>query len=263
MIPESARGQLEDIVSGLAQILEDALLAVYLHGSAVLDCFGPRSDIDLLAVVQAPVPLEAKRSLVTLVLAESGPYEGTGGRWPVELDVVPVAALRRWRHPAPFEFHYGEYLRPRFEAGELEPWESPENRDLAAHVRVARHSGVALVGPPPEDLLPEVPEADFRDALLYDLEWGREHLRELGGIPGGIRNLVLGLARVWSTLATGEPQSKVSGAAWALPRLRAELRPVLEHARDLYVGALEDERWGTLPVADYNEAVADAVDHQL
>jgi streptomycin 3"-adenylyltransferase len=259
VIPAEIRPQLDTAVGGLRRILGDDLAGVYLHGSAVLGAFGPLSDIDVFAVVQQPLEPSTRRQLVELLLAESGPYESTGGMRAVELDVVLTSALRDWHHPAPLEFHYTESLRRRFEAGELEPWESLTNRDIAAHVRVLRHAGLALVGAMPEELFPDVPEADFRDALLYDVEWSREHISELGATPGGIRNAVLSLARVWAAFDTGAPQSKASGAEWALPRLPAELRPVLEHADAAYRGSAA-ERWESLPLGDYAAFVATKID---
>ena len=43
-------------------------------------------------------------------------------------------------------------------------------------------------------------------------------------------------------------------------RLPAEVRPVLEHGRDLYTGATDDERWESLAVAEYVTTVADEID---
>ena len=259
MIPAEIRPQLDAVVGGLGRILGDDLAGVYLHGSAVLGAFGPHSDIDVFAVVQRPLDPSTKRQLAELMLAESGAYEGTGGTRAVELDIVLTSALHDWHHPAPLEFHYSESLRPRFGAGELEPWDSLTNRDIAAHVRGLRHAGLALVGAAPEELFPDVPEADFRDALLYDVEWSREHIFELSATPGGIRNAVLSLARVWAAFDTGEPQSKASGAEWALPRLPAELRPVLEHAEAAYRNSAA-ERWERLPLADYTAFVATKIE---
>jgi streptomycin 3"-adenylyltransferase len=228
---------------------------VYLHGSAVLGCFGPLSDVDLVAVAAHRLGRGQKRQLADILLDISGSPR------PVELDLVLLSALRDWRHPAPFEFHYAESLRDRFRSGEHEPWESSTNRDLAAHVVVVRNAGVAIVGPPPGELFPDIPADDFRDALLYDVTWWREHVDELELIPGGIRNAVLSLARIWATLATGRQHSKATGTDWALPRLTAELRPVLERGRDLYIGKEGVERWAYLPVATYIESVAAEIDH--
>ncbi len=57
----------------------------------------------------------------------------------------------------------------------------------------------------------------------------------LGDLPGDTRNVLLTFARIWTTLATGEIRSKDEAATWALVRLRPEHRPVLAHARELYL----------------------------
>jgi hypothetical protein len=50
-------------------------------------------------------------------------------------------------------------------------------------------------------------------------------------LPWNTRNVVLTLPRIWSAVATDNVLSKDSAAAWALPRLPEEHRPVLERAR--------------------------------
>jgi predicted nucleotidyltransferase len=246
------RAQVDEIVSGLDSALDEDLVGVYLHGSAVLDCMGPWSDIDLLAVVENPLDADAKRRVAEVVLRTSGGYKRQGPRRPVELDVVRAAALREWRHPAPFEFHYSESFRERFAAGEVEPWDATTNRDLAAHVAVLRESGVALTGPSPRKLFPPVPDEDLRDALLYELEWTLRG--DIWLIPGAIRNTVLTRARIWATLSTGELHSKLTGAKWALPRLSKALRTVLQHALEVYRGTEQDD-WDDLPLDDFITAV--------
>ena len=249
MIPAEIRPQVEEVVAGLNAILEDDLLGVYLHGSAVLGCFGPRSDIDLVAVSQRAVRTEQRRRLVDALLEISAPYEPAGPRRPVELDLVLASSIDPWQYPTPFDFHYGESHRPRFEAGELELCELQESSDLAAHVTVVRHAGTALVGPPVEQVFPDVPWADYVDALTHDLDWCRTRFAEQP------RYGVLSIARIWATLETGTPQSKASGARWALPRLPGELRPTLEYGLAVYTEAVE-ERWDDLPVATYISAVS-------
>lgn len=77
------------------------------------------------------------------------------------------------------------------------------------------------------------------------------------GIEQGddLRNGLLTLARIWTTLATGEFRSKDEAAAWALARLPETHRPVLAHARRAYLGE-ETENWDALaplvrPHVDY------------
>jgi hypothetical protein len=60
-----------------------------------------------------------------------------------------------------------------------------------------------------------------------------------------MRNVVLTLARIWSTVATGEIRSKDAAAEWALPRLPEEHRAVLSRARTIYLGG-QEEQWHDL-----------------
>lgn len=59
------------LVEGLQDVLREALLGVYLHGSAVLGGLRPRSDIDVIAVSRRRTSLEEKRRLAELVLSIS------------------------------------------------------------------------------------------------------------------------------------------------------------------------------------------------
>jgi streptomycin 3"-adenylyltransferase len=82
------------------------------------------------------------------------------------------------------------------------------------------------------------------------------------GIPGlmadldsDTRNVILTLARIWVTMATGEIQPKDVAADWVLTTLPAEHQAILRHARAIYLGE-EPEEWGDLrprvaPHADY------------
>jgi len=70
-------------------------------------------------------------------------------------------------------------------------------------------------------------------------------------------NLVLTLARIWTTLATGTIWSKDAAANWALARLPEEHRPVLARARAVYLGE-EDDQW-----ADLQARLRPHVDHVL
>jgi streptomycin 3"-adenylyltransferase len=74
--------------------------------------------------------------------------------------------------------------------------------------------------------------ADSIDALLADLD-------------DDTRNVVLTLARIWTTVATGAIHSKADAADWALDRLPAEHRSVLVRARAIYVGE-QPEQWDDL-----------------
>jgi len=65
------------------------------------------------------------------------------------------------------------------------------------------------------------------------------------------RNVVLTLARIWSAIATNEVYAKDEAAAWALPRLPEEHRPVLERARAVYRGEADEPAWDLAKVRAY------------
>ena len=67
------------------------------------------------------------------------------------------------------------------------------------------------------------------------------------------RNVLLTLARIWTTVATGEIRSKDEAADWVLSGLPEADRPMLARARDLYrLGGYGDpwEARAVRPLAD-------------
>ncbi|MBB5958224.1 putative nucleotidyltransferase [Saccharothrix tamanrassetensis] len=200
------------------------VLGAYLHGSAVHGGLKPASDVDVLVVTRHSLDDRERRALVDGLLRISG--TGTGAR-PVELSVVVHSEVRPWRYPATADFLYGDWLRDEIEAGAL-PRPAPMP-DLAIMIHSVLAADHVLHGPPAAELLDPVPTADVVRGSLAGIP---DLLRDL---PGDTRNVVLTLARVWTTLATGEVPSKDAAADWALPRLAPEHRPVLAHAKQLYL----------------------------
>lgn len=214
----------------LHHTLGSSLIGIYLHGSATLGGLRPHSDIDVLVVVSEPTTHAQRRVLVEELLNVSG-----GAARPVELIVVVQDDVRPWRYPPTCDFLYGEWLRVAYERGFV-PGPEPMP-DLAPLLTMVMLADAPLHGPPPADLLAPVPPADLRHAII-------------AGVPGLLaeldtdtRNVLLTLARIWTTLATGAIRSKDTAADWALARLPAEHRPALAHARAVYLGD-EEERWG-------------------
>jgi streptomycin 3"-adenylyltransferase len=224
------------LVQLLRTTFGDSLLGVYLHGSAALGGLRPHSDVDVLAVVREPTGHEQRRLLVEELLKVSGVGEGLR---PVELTVVVQDGVRPWRYPPACEFLYGEWLREDFERGRT-PVPGP-NPDLAPVLTMVLLADAPLLGPGPAELLDPVPAADLRRAIVAGVP---ELMEELAT---DTRNVLLTLARVWSTLGTGDIRSKDAAAAWAAARLPAGHRPVLARARAVYLGE-EDEGWGGLDV---------------
>ena len=82
----------------------------------------------------------------------------------------------------------------------------------------------------------------------------------LGDLESDTRNVLLTLARIWTTLQTGPIRSKDAAAAWVLDQLPPEHQPVLARARAMYLEGEDEERWDDLPaVRAHAEYVVDAI----
>ncbi|NBE53253.1 aminoglycoside adenylyltransferase family protein [Streptomyces boluensis] len=225
------------VVRLVAETFGADLIGMYLHGSALLGGLRPHSDVDVLVVVRERTTARTRRALVEALLPISGDRADGGPARPVELTVVVQRDVRPWRFPPRCEFQYGEWLREAYEGG-VTPEPEP-SADLALLFTMVLQGDAPLAGPPPAEVLDAVPYADVVRALRAGVP---ELLAELGS---DTRNVLLTLARIWSTLRTGTISSKGAAADWALARLPEEHRPVLAHARAVYRGDAE-ESWEPL-----------------
>jgi predicted nucleotidyltransferase len=228
------------------------VLGAYLHGSAVLGGLRPTSDLDVLVVLEGRTAATQRRTLVEGLLDVSGARAHHGPARPVELSVVVESDVRPWRYPPRQELLYGEWLRDMYELGGApQPEPAP---DLSILITMVLQGNAVLVGPPPAQLLDPVPHED----LLRGAVAGIPHL--LGDLESDTRNVVLTLARIWTTLDTGQIHSKDAAADWALKRLPHEHQPVLARARAMYVDGMDEERWADLPaVRAYATYVVQAI----
>ena len=213
----------------IQQRLADSLLAVYLHGSAVASGLQLHSDIDLLVVVDQPMTAVSRQGLAVDLMRLSGHYPvDPHGRRPLELIVFLHTELAASHYPARCEFIYGEWLRQQYAAGEIpKPACDPELTLLLAQ---AQQEAISLIGPKASSLLPSIPGQDVHRAITAALPALMETL------AGDERNVLLTLARMWRTVATGEFVSKDVAADWAAARLPAELAIALVDAREAYLG---------------------------
>ncbi|MFD5024663.1 aminoglycoside adenylyltransferase family protein [Streptomyces sp. NPDC058373] len=206
------------------------LVGMYLYGSATVGGLRPYSDLDVFVVVRRGLADGQRRGLTDGLRGISG----APGR-PVELTAVVLGEVVPWRYPPRQEYQYGEWLRDAYERGEV-----PAQRtdpDLAPLISMVVADGRALAGPSPGEVLPQVPPADLARAVTAGVP------ELLAGLADDTRNVLLTLARVWVTLATGAIVPKDAAAEWALARMPEEHRGALAHAREVYLGEAE-ESWG-------------------
>ncbi|MPY59763.1 aminoglycoside adenylyltransferase family protein [Streptomyces spongiae] len=233
--------QLDDVLHLVRRVLGGDLTGAYLHGSAVLDGLRPSSDLDVLVVARRRTTEDERRALVEGLMRLSGERAAAGPARPVEVTVVAQDDVRPWCYPPRCEFLYGEWLRDDFERGVVPgPAVTP---DLAPLITMALHGDRALLGPPPAEVLAPVPHEDLRRAIVA----GVPDL--LADLESDTRNVLLTLARVWTTLVTGTIRSKDAAAAWALDLLPPGHRPALALARAAYRGEQQDDWHALMPQA--------------
>lgn len=223
------------VVDLIFTLLEDQLLGVYLYGSAVLGGLQVNSDVDLLLMVKDPLTAQQRNQLTAQLMKVSGRV-GCKERRPIELTILRECALRPLRLPPRYEYMYGEWLRDELERGMIPG--ADEDPDVAILLWQARKHSIALYGPPPETLLPEVPLTVVFDAIRQS----KPGL--LCTLNGDERNVLLTLTRMWYTLENQTIASKSSAAQWAIPHIPHSLRWLIEMASDAYQGLRTDE-WNT------------------
>jgi streptomycin 3"-adenylyltransferase len=232
---DATAAQIDKVTGMVRDLLGGDLIAAYLFGSAVEGGLKPSSDVDLLVVGRRATTAETRRRLIQRLLPISSRHAAAGPARPIELTIAVQSDIRPWRYPPRLDFQYGDWWRPEFERGELEPWTSP-NPDLTILLQKVIQGSRTLVGPSPATILDPIPPADLDRAMLDTVP------ELLPGLVDDTRNSVLTLARIWVTRATGEIVAKEVAADWALARLPPAHRPVLAHARSIYVGDVA-ETW--------------------
>ena len=230
--PDAVRNQIESFIGELRRHLADNLVGIYLHGSLSMGCFNPEiSDIDLLAITKSPMAIELKRILIELLLEHSKSPS------PIEISFLMVQYLEEWRYPTPYDLHYSEDWRERYQKdlsrGTWRQWSEKQDcdEDLAAHLTSVSRRGICLWGKATGDIIPIIPQDHFIDSLINDFRWSKARKDQ---IP---IYLILNSCRVYEYLRTGSVVSKAEGGEWALSILPSRFKSLVTTALDSYKGS--------------------------
>lgn len=254
--PEAIQRQLTLMVQEIREALVDNLVGVYLHGSLAMGCFNAeRSDLDLLVVTAAGTSVEVKRQIAEVLLRRSGAPR------PIEISFLRSADLDPWQYPTPFDLHYSEDWRTRYEDqlanGEWKRWNDRErpqrDPDLAAHVTIVRHRGRCLVGKPIAEVFPEVPREHYLASILTDFDWLQERLIENPVYA------VLNACRIYWYVREGRISSKAEAGAWAAQTLPEEHRGLVVQALEIYRGRRADSPFDAVSLKRFVAYVADEI----
>ncbi|MGZ3629993.1 MAG: aminoglycoside adenylyltransferase domain-containing protein [Ktedonobacteraceae bacterium] len=215
----------------LQRLLGDNLLGIYLHGSLALGGFQPeRSDIDVIVLTAQRIDLETKRQCIELLLRISKMPCPLDIRFLVQHDLFP------FRHPLLCDLHFRETHRESYQqelqSGTWKDWDRKAqlDPDLTLHLTVLHHSGICLYGKPIAEVLPLVPEHDFRDALIKDVQVAQ------GDPLHDPISFVLNACRACAYLRDGAILSKDAGGVWGLAHLPEQYHPLIQQALALYRG---------------------------
>ena len=245
-VPESISAQLTLACTLIQQRLGPMLLAIHLYGSALDGGLKPLSDIDLLVfITERPDPPTLRHLQAELLTVSAPPGQHPTLR-ALEVTLIARDEVTPWQPPARRELQFGEWLRQDILAGNLEP--PVQDPDLAILLTKARQHSIALHGPNIAELLPPIPERDFRQALADTLVlWNTEE-----DWHGEEANIVLTLARIWYSAQTGGIAPKDVAAAWLLQQLPAHHHAVILQARQVYLGLGDSTpAWPAAPLATF------------
>jgi predicted nucleotidyltransferase len=223
------QSEVNTLQTELQRLLDQNLLGIYLHGSLALGGFQPeRSDIDVIVVTAQRIDLETKRRCIELLLRIS--------KMPCPLDIRFLAQqdLIPYQQPLRCELHYSEIWRENYQqelrTGTWKHWNGSAQRDpdLAVHLTVLHRYGICLYGKPITEVLPLVPESDFRDAIIKDVQV------EQGEPLYDPISYILNTCRVCAYLRDGTILSKDAGGVWGLAHLPEQYHPLIHQALALY-----------------------------
>jgi len=195
----------------VAEIIKGDLIGLYIHGSLAMGGFNPdRSDIDLLVVTKKTMTVETKRKLAKLFLmCSNSPF-------PIEISFLNMNQLTEWQHPCPYDFHFSEFWRERYESdlvsGTYKYLNGDVNTDadLAAHLMITTTRGVCVKGRPIGEVFPVVPHSDYLSSILGDF---KDCLTNIEEDP---IYCTLNLIRVFWYLKEGVISSKLEAGNWVL-----------------------------------------------
>ena len=213
----------------VAKIVKGDMIGFYIHGSLALGGFNPKgSDIDIIVVTNNSLAAAIKRELATFFLnCSNSPF-------PIEISFLHKEQVKQWQHPCPFDFHYSECWRERYENDLLNGTDHFLNAkvstdtDLAAHITILHHKGICISGRPIAEVFPTVPPEDYLSAILGDY---KDCLENIEANPV---YCTLNLIRVFWYVKEGVISSKQEAGEWGISTFPEEIGGTIRKVLDCY-----------------------------
>lgn len=213
---------LHHLLVQVQQILGSEFVGLYLYGSLSSGDFNLHSsDIDFLVVTTHELP----ESIVGKLEAMHQELARSPLKWAAKLEgsYLPLAHLRRYDPTAP--------PCPQINEGRF--YTAVHGSDWIIQRHILREQGVALAGPPLQQLIDPVLPAEIRQGVRGILqEWWAPMLDDPSFLqrPDYQAFAVLTMSRALYTLDHGEIASKPASAHWAKQQLGPEWAPFIDQA---------------------------------
>jgi predicted nucleotidyltransferase len=217
-VPPEVNQVAERLVSEVQKIMRSQLFGVYLFGSATTGAFESGiSDLDTV-VVLSDDPTDDDISAFA-AMHERIDEEAPEWNDRIELHYLSARALA--------EFRNDSWPAARISPGEPFHRIRIDSRWVLDWYQV-RTTGIALYGPPSEELIPDITGSEFVEAIRQQVREWPDRLRR-NSAPGGVAYAVLTLCRAFRACISGEYLSKIDAAKWAIGVL-PDFRAVIEDA---------------------------------
>lgn len=235
---ETSSLEIKDFVNNLLyktkEILKEDFIGFYLHGSLAMGGFNSKSsDIDVLIITNKTMTVGIKRKLAELLLSFSNkPF-------PIEISFVNMEQLKNWTHPCPFDFHYSEFWRGKYQDDLSKDTyhhlngDVRDDADLATHITILNHRGFRLEGPPIDEVFPSVPSSHYISSIMGDYQECIENIEE------DPVYCALNLIRVYWYLKEGVISSKHEAGNWGLSSFPKELGFTIQKVINSYADGKE------------------------
>lgn len=201
---------LDELVSDIHAALGDDLVGIYLYGSYISGGFDPGvSDLDLVVVT-------AREAEATDLASLKRTHEAFVGRHPawsdrIETVYVGVDALQ--------SFWFSTSRLAVISPGEPFHLRDEPPAEWVQNWYLVRETGVALLGPPADSLIPPIAWSEFGAASRrYAAEIAAKDLDTFS--PSYLAYTVLTMCRAQQTVEAGTYGSKQEAAAWERERNR-------------------------------------------
>jgi hypothetical protein len=224
---EAERAYLEELTRRVRKLLAARLVGVYAGGSWALGGYRPgRSDLDVAVVVGAPLTDEAADEIVAALRHEALPCPARG----IDLVVYTRASAATPTTKPGFELNLNTGARWTFRA-DREP-QPGERHWFAIDRSVLADHGVALFGPPPNEVFAPVPVEELRPLLAEVLRWyEREEPESEDAVLNAGRSLRFAREGVWlpkpalQPWAAAQPGTNVEILRRAIAELESQDAP--------------------------------------